>query len=170
MTNTSYAHLSIRAISWHLFHATHLPLRTSMIRGEIKLFIILFLRPLPVAAHLKRHTGILMVAAISTSHWVFLPQSEQVLSGRTFLHEALCKGVRFTRKKQHARQRCFNCSTGFEQSYLNEPQRETCCCFENWRKTYLKIFFNSMFFRKQFPSYSLDNPQNMLSPTFHGEY
>lgn len=32
-----------------------------MIKGEIKLFIILFLRPLPVALHLKQHTRILMV-------------------------------------------------------------------------------------------------------------
>lgn len=61
MTNSSYAHLSIHAISWHLFHVIHLPLCTSMIRGEIKLFIILFLCPFLVALHLKLHTGILMV-------------------------------------------------------------------------------------------------------------
>lgn len=63
MTNSRYAHLSIRTISWHLFHVIHLPLCTSMIRSEIKLFIILFLRPLPVAPHLKLHTGILMVVS-----------------------------------------------------------------------------------------------------------
>lgn len=61
MTNSSYAHLRIHTISWHLFHGIHLPLGTSMIRGEIKLFIILFLRPLLVAPHLKQHSGILML-------------------------------------------------------------------------------------------------------------
>lgn len=63
MTNSSYAHLSIHAISWHLFHEIHLPLCTSMIRGKIKLFIILLLRPFLVALHLKRHAGILMVVS-----------------------------------------------------------------------------------------------------------
>lgn len=62
--NSSYAHVSIHAISWHLFHVIHLPLCTSTIRGEIKLlFIILFLCLLLVELHLKQHTGILIVVS-----------------------------------------------------------------------------------------------------------
>lgn len=63
MTNSSAAHLSVPTTSWHLFHVIHLPLCTSMIRSEIKLFIILLLRLLQVAPHLKRHTGILMAVS-----------------------------------------------------------------------------------------------------------
>lgn len=48
ITNGSSAHLSIPAISWHLFHLIHSPLCASMIKSEIKLFIILVLCPLLV--------------------------------------------------------------------------------------------------------------------------
>lgn len=60
MTNSSHAYLSISAISWHLFHVIHLPPCTSMIRGEIEVFIILFLCTLLVVPHLSQHTRILM--------------------------------------------------------------------------------------------------------------
>lgn len=66
MTNCSYVlYLGAFVISWHFSHVIHLPLCTSMIKGEIKLFIILFFFPFLslVAAHFKLHTGILMVVS-----------------------------------------------------------------------------------------------------------
>lgn len=45
-----HARLDTHAVSWHLFEVTHLPL--SLIRGEIKSFIVLFSWPLFVAPHL----------------------------------------------------------------------------------------------------------------------
>lgn len=108
MTNSSYAHLSIRAISRHLFHVTHLPLRASMIRGEIKLFIILFLRPLMVAPHLEQRAGILMVATGNDHQHKSLNFAAEQMHDRTssvrnkFLHETMCKHANFTCKKTAA--------------------------------------------------------------------
>lgn len=102
MTNSSHAHLGMRAISWHLFHGIHLPLRTSMIRGEIKLFIILFLRPSLVAPHLKQHSGILMALSGNDDQHKSLDFAAESMHGRRSsvwnksLHETLCKHVNFT--------------------------------------------------------------------------
>lgn len=74
----------------------HLPLRASMIKGEIKLFIILF--SLPVAGCTSSlHTGILMVESGKNDR----DEQQNFAAELNVSTKHLCKHINYSHEREH---------------------------------------------------------------------